>query len=198
MKKYLDMAARAWAKATLNIKKFADAYKSAIDSFGEDAQEKFSAAYPMFGAREWQRMYFVGSGVLLPQFMFKSDSFVCKLMKMKNSMEWQNALVGAAKDGTLRVDRGNGPESVSIADLTKKETDILGILMSEDDSKLSAGELINKFCSMVRTVNKNVSHKKSPPWQIKNGALKVNRACTISKEEIALISLRLGCFGYNR
>lgn len=186
MKKYLAKAAKAWANATLNIKRFADAYVEALDENKEEAQKAFSAAYPMFGAREWQRMYFVGKDILLPQFVFKSDSFVSKLMKMWCSMEWQRALVGASEDGKLRVDRGNGPERVSLSDLTKKEEKALEMLMSEGDSKLSPEELIEKFSMMVRTVNK-VVEKKTRPWEIQDvkgeKALHVNRACTIYAHE---------------
>jgi hypothetical protein len=187
MKKYLDKAAKAWANATLNIKRFADAYVEALDENEAEAQKAFSAAYPMFGAREWQRMYFVGKDMLLPQFVFKSDSFVAKLMKMSFSMEWQRSLVGASEDGKLRVDRGNGPERVALSDLTKKEEKALELLMSEGDSKLSPEELIEKFSTMVRTVNKVVA-KRTRPWEIQdvNGerALRVNRACTIYAHEI--------------
>ena len=95
MEKYLKIAARAWAGATLNIKKFADAYVEAVGKFRDEAMERFSAAYPMFGKREWRRLGQIGAGSLLPQFFFKSDFFVGKLLNMTSSLRIQKALVQA-------------------------------------------------------------------------------------------------------
>jgi len=104
MENFLKAAALAWAKTTLNIQKFADAYVAALLPFGDEARERFALAYPMFGPREWRRMELVGNRELLPQFMFKSDSFVGKLLKFPNSMKYQKALVSASNDGFLRID----------------------------------------------------------------------------------------------
>ena len=87
MKKYLNLAAKAWAKATLNIQRFANAYVEAVCEFGSDAVEQFKVAYPMFGDREWKRLEMIGNGELLPQFFFKSDYFVGKLLKMNRILQ---------------------------------------------------------------------------------------------------------------
>jgi len=154
IKKYLSSAAKAWANANLNIQKFADNYVAAVLELEDEAREAFKAAYPMFGKREWHRFWLVGTNILLPQFMFKSDSFVCKLLKLKDHMKWQFALVSASEDGTLRVDRGHGPESVKLSELTKKEEKTLAMLLSDNDSKLSPIELLSKFESIMRKINK--------------------------------------------
>lgn len=187
MEKFLKIAARAWAKATLNIKKFADAYVEAIGKFGDEAMERFSAAYPMFGAREWRRLGQIGDGRLLPQFFFKSDFFVGKLLNLNSSMRIQKALVGASNDGRIRVDRGNGPEKVKLSDLTRKEDKALILLLSEENEKLSPGDLKLKYRTLVANVNKsNAIH--SVKWEIRTvGGVKVahfNRACNVDMIEL--------------
>lgn len=182
MEKYLKMAARAWAGATLNIKKFADAYVEAVGMFGDEAREKFSAAYPMFGEREWRRLGQIGYGRLLPQFFFKSDFFVGKLLNMSSSIRIQKALVGASNDGRIRVDRGNGPEKVRLADLTRKEEKALILLLSEENEKLSPDDLKLKYRTLVANVNKS-KRSSRPAWEIRIvGARTVahfNRACNM-------------------
>ena len=163
LKGYLKSAAKAWAKATLNIEKFAECYALAVANFGEEARDAFRTAYPMFGKREWNRMWLIGNYILLPQFMFKSDSFVSKLLKLKDHMKWQHALVSASEDGKLIVDRGHGPEKVHLSDLTKKEEKTLAMLMSDNDAKLTPKQLLAKFGSMVRQINKNI--KKHPQYE---------------------------------
>lgn len=170
IKGYLKSAAKAFANATLNIQKFAECYVEARRRFidrEDEVCEKFRAAYPMFGEREWRRLWLVGNYILLPQFMFKSDSFVGKLLRMKNHMKWQQALVSASDDGTLRVDRGHGPEKVKLSDLTKKEEKVLEMLMSEKDSKMTPAELISTFGGIMRKVNKSRKKKgKRTPREI--------------------------------
>jgi hypothetical protein len=187
MEKYLKIAARAWAGATLNIKKFADAYVEAVGKFREKAMERFSAAYPMFGEREWRRLGQIGAGSLLPQFFFKSDFFVGKLLNLNSSIRIQKALVGASNDGRIRVDRGNGPEKVRIADLTRKEEKALILLLSEENEKLSPEELKLKYRELVARVNKsNSTH--SVKWEIRmvDGArvAHFNRSCNVDILEI--------------
>ena len=167
LKDFIGSAAKAFAKATLNIQRFANCYVNARLAFADDESsviEAFKAAYPMFGDREWRRFWMVGNHILLPQFMFKSDAFVGKLLKLEDHMKWQQALVSASEDGKLLVDRGNGPEKVTLADLTKKEEKTLAMLLNENDSKLSPRQLIDKFAGMVRQVNKSKS--KGPAWEI--------------------------------
>lgn len=167
LKDFIKSAAKAFAKATLNIQRFANCYVNARITFADDESsviEAFKAAYPMFGDREWRRFWMVGNHILLPQFMFKSDAFVGKLLKLEDHMKWQQALVSASEDGKLLVDRGNGPEKVTLADLTKKEERTLAILLNEKDAELSPTMLIEKFSGMVRQVNKSKS--KGPAWEI--------------------------------
>lgn len=182
MEKYLKIAARAWAKATLNIKRFADAYVEAVHKFGDEAMERFSAAYPMFGEREWRRLGQIGDGRLLPQFFFKSDFFVGKLMNLNSSMRIQKALVGASNDGRIRVDRGNGPEKVKLADLTRKEEKALILLLSEENEKLSPDELKLKYRTLVAKVNKS-NRSRRPAWEIRivggRPVAHINRACNM-------------------
>jgi len=187
MNKYLKIAAKAWAKATLDIKKFADAYVEAVCEFGDEAVEKFKVAFPMFGEREWRRLTLIGNGELLPQFFFKSDFFVGKLLKLNSSMRIQKALVGASNDGRIRVDRGNGPENVALADLTAKEDKALVMLLSEENEKLSPAELKNKFRVLVSKVNKSGKCRK-PAWELRiirnRKVAHFNRACTMEREDI--------------
>lgn len=182
MEKYLKIAARAWAGATLNIKKFADAYVEAVGMFGDKAKERFSAAYPMFGKREWHRLGQIGDGRLLPQFFFKSDCFVGKLLNMNSSMRIQKALVGASNDGRIRVDRGNGPEKVRLSDLTRKEERALILLLSEENEKLSPDDLKLKYRTLVANVNKS-NRSSRPAWEIRivRGCpvAHINRACNM-------------------
>lgn len=169
VKGYLKSAAKAFANATLNIKKFADCYVDARLNCEDEAEviEAFNAAYPMFGEREWKRFWMIGNDILLPQFMFKSDLFVCKLLRMKNHMKWQQALVSASEDGTLRVDRGKGPEKVKLSELTKKEEKVLAMLLSENDSKKSPEDLIATFGGIMRKINKTKRKKgKRTPREI--------------------------------
>ena len=164
---FLKSAAKAFAGATLNIQKFAYCYVNARLAFQEnegEVIEAFKAAYPMFGPREWKRFWLVGNNILLPQFVFKSDSFVGKLLKLEDHMKWQRALVSASEDGKLMVDRGNGPEKVSLSDLTRKEEKQLAILLNEKDAELSPEMLIEKFSGIVRQVNK--TKPKGPAWDI--------------------------------
>lgn len=195
MEKYLKMAARAWAKATLNIQKFSDAYVEALGKFGEEADKRFSAAYPMFGEREWRRLCQIGNGELLPQFFFKSDFFVGKLLKLNSSMRIQKALVGASNDGRIRVDRGNGPEKVRIADLTRKEEKALILLLSEENEKLSPEELKLKYRTLVAQVNKS-NKKRGVRWSIHviggKRVAHISRACNLDKGDIDFIRFRLG------
>lgn len=197
MEKYLKIAARAWAGATLNIKKFADAYVEAVGKFREEAMERFSAAYPMFGKREWRRLGQIGAGSLLPQFFFKSDFFVGKLLNMTSSMRIQKALVGASNDGRIRVDRGNGPEKVKLADLTRKEEKALILLLSEENEKLSQDDLKLKYRTLIAKVNKsNACH--SVKWEIRIvDDVKVahfNRSCNVDLIELDDIRRKIaGC-----
>lgn len=200
----LKKAAKAWANATLNIKKFADAYIEAVEKFGENAIERFKVSYPMFGEREWKRLSLIGNGELLPQFFFKSDFFVGKLLKLNSSMRLQKALVGASNDGRLRVDRGHGPEKVTLADLTKKEEKALVLLLSEENEKLSPEDLKQKYKLLVTKINKS-NRRHTPAWCIQtiNGrtVAHFNRACTVDTNELKLLlkSVKEGrCIGHNR
>ena len=182
MKKLLEKAARAWAGATLNIKKFADAYVEAVGKFRDEAMERFSAEYPMFGKREWRRLGQIGAGSLLPQFFFKSDFFVGKLLNLTSSMRIQKALVGASNDGRIRVDRGNGPEKVRLADLTRKEEKALILLLSEENEKLSPDDLKLKYRTLVANVNRS-NRRRGPAWEIRivggRPVAHIKRACNI-------------------
>ena len=187
MKKYLSLAAKAWAKATLNIQKFANAYVEAVGEFREAATEEFKFAFPMFGEREWRRLTLIGNGELLPQFFFKSDFFVGKLLKMNSSMRIQKALVGASNDGRIRVDRGNGPEKVTLSDLTSREDKALVMLLSEENEKLSPGDLRSKFRMLVAKINKSNRHS-SPVWELRvvkgRTVAHFNRACNMEREDL--------------
>lgn len=101
LKKLLKQAADAFNGASLNIKKFADAYVEIDDNFGQEELDAFKAQYPMFGKREWERLGWVGDGFLMPEFFFKSDSFVCKVVKMKNGQDVQQRIIDVSKDDTL-------------------------------------------------------------------------------------------------
>ena len=204
MKKFLNLAAKAWAKATLNIQKFANAYVDAVSEFGDEAIEKFMVAFPMFGEREWRRLTLIGNGELLPQFFFKSDFFVGKLLKLNSSMRIQKALVGASNDGRIRIDRGNGPEKVSIADLTAKEDKALVMLLSEENEKLTPSELKNKFRLLVAKINKS-NRRGRPAWELRtvNGrsVARFNRACSMERSDLedVLRSVKKGrCVGATR
>lgn len=204
MKKFLNLAAKAWAKATLNIQKFANAYVDAVSEFGDEAIEKFMVAFPMFGEREWRRLTLIGNGELLPQFFFKSDFFVGKLLKMNSSMRIQKALVGASNDGRIRVDRGNGPEKVALADLTAKEDKALVMLLSEENEKLTPSELKNKFRLLVAKINKS-NRRGRPAWELRtvNGrsVARFNRACSMERSDLedVLRSVKKGrCVGATR
>jgi hypothetical protein len=187
MKKYLNAAAKAWAGATLNIKKFADAYVEAVEKFGDEAMEKFSAAYPMFGEREWKRLGKIGTGQLLPHFFFKSDFFVGKLLNLNNSMRFQKALVGASNDGRIRVDRGSGPEKVAISDLTKGEERALALLLSEECEKMDPDELRSRYRFLVAKINRS-NVIKTPAWEVRNvrgrTVAHFNRACNLDETEL--------------
>ena len=197
MKRYLKNAAKAWAGATLNVKKFADAYVEAIVEYGAPAQDQFECAYPMFGEREWWRLKMIGSGELMPQFFFKSDFFVSKLLKMNSSLRIQKALVGASNDGRIRVDRGKGPEKVTLSDLTKGEEKALALLLSEENEKLSKCELRAKFKMLISKINKS-NRRHGPAWVIRtvNGKIVAhfNRACNMDEGDLktALTSVRNG------
>lgn len=191
MNNYIKKAALAWAKTTTNIQEFADTYVEAINTFDADAQERFALEYPFFGEREWLRLELVGTHKLLPQFVFKSDSFVCKLLNMKASMRIQKTLVSAANTGLLRVDRGNGPKSVSIAGLTKKEEKALSLLLDDAGSRMTQTDLRLKIKAMVIKINKQNSSRGKPMWELCNvgGRTKVhfNRACTATKFDLLKI-----------
>ena len=194
MKKYLNIAAKAWAGATLNIQKFADAYVYAVLDFGDEAAKSFAAAYPMFGEREWRRLTLIGNGELLPQFFFKSDYFVGKLLKMSSSMRIQRALVGASNDGRIRVDRGHGPEKASLADLTKKEERALVMLLSEENEKLTDEALKTKYRILISKVNKS-GRKHRAAWEMRvvggRTVAHFNRACTMEREDLEEVLKRM-------
>lgn len=190
MKDYLKRAAKAWASAILNVKKFADSYVEAVFEYGAPAVDAFKSAYPMFGEREWTRLTLIGNGELLPQFFFKSDFFVNKLLNLNGSMRFQKALVGASNDGRIRVDRGNGPEKVSLSDLTKGEEKALAMLMSEENEKLSNPELCTKYKMLISKINKsNRRHRLA--WVIRtvNGktVAHFNRACNMDKGDLEFV-----------
>lgn len=194
MEEFLWKAAKAWANATLNIKKFADAYVGALGKFGEKAAERFSAAYPMFGEREWRRLCQIGNGELLPQFFFKSDFFVGRLVKLNSSMRIQKALVGASNDGRIRVDRGNGPEKVKISDLTRQEEKELILLLSEENEKLSDDDLRLKYRTLVAKVNKS-KRKCGVKWSLHviggKRMAHISRACNLDEGDLKMITKRL-------
>lgn len=204
MKTFLQRAAKAWANATLNIQKFANAYIEAVARFGDDAIEAFKVAYPMFGDREWKRLTLIGNGELLPQFFFKSDFFVGKLLGLNGSIRFQKALVGASNDGMLRVDRGKGPEKVTLADLTKKEERALVLLLSEENEKLSPEDLKLKYKMLMTKINKS-NRKHLPAWYIRtvNGrtVAHFNRVCNVDRKDLEqlMTSIKKGrCVGPKR
>lgn len=191
IKDYLKSAARAFAGATLNIQKFAEVYVNARIYCAEKEQkviEAFKAAYPIFGEREWKRFWMVGRYVLMPQFIFKSDAFVGKLLRLKDHMKWQQALVSASEDGTLRVDRGKGPEKVKLSELTAKEEKTLAMLLNEKDAKLSPGDLITKFSGMTRKINKNIETRTDVyeivPCSVGGKMVRFNRACSMGVAQL--------------
>ena len=191
MNQYLKTAAKAFAGATLNIQRFANAYVYGLKVDKNAAQLAFSAAYPMFGPREWKRFALVGYRRLMPQFVFKSDSFVGKLLRRSDSLDVQKALVSASKLGLLRVDRGQGPVSVTLDTLTNSEEKALTFLLNADDAKLKPAQLIAKFRSMVATVNRQTQTWKVPLWEVKTSGsrvyVKINRATTMDRSEVAEI-----------
>lgn len=197
MKDYLKKAAKAWASAILNVKKFADSYVEAVFEYGAPAMDAFKSAYPMFGDREWTRLTLIGNGELLPQFFFKSDFFVNKLLNLNGSMRFQKALVGASNDGRIRVDRGNGPEKVELSDLTKGEEKALALLFSEENERLSKCELRTKFKMLISKINKSgMKHKPAWEFRIVGGrtVAHFNRSCNLDEGDLeyALRTVRRG------
>lgn len=197
IKDYLERAAKAWASAILNVKKFADSYVEAVFEYGAPAIDAFKSAYPMFGEREWTRLTLIGNGELLPQFFFKSDFFVNKLLKLNGSMRFQKALVGASNDGRIRVDRGNGPEKVNLSDLTRGEEKALAMLFSEENDKLGSDERNTKFKMLISKINKS-NRRHMPAYVIRtvNGrtVAHFNRACNMDENDLktALTAVRKG------
>lgn len=191
MNQYLKTAATAWAGATLNIQRFANAYVDGLKEDESAAQLAFAAAYPMFGPREWKRFALVGYRRLMPQFVFKSDAFVGKLLRRSDSLDVQKALVSASKLGLLRVDRGQGPVSVTLDTLTERDEKALTFLLNAEDAKLKPAQLIAKFRSMVATVNRQTQTWKVPLWEVKTYGkrvyVKLNRATTLDRSEVSEI-----------
>lgn len=93
----MEQAEKAWSGATLNIDAFAKAYVTALAENEHAARYFFTTTYPLFSEREWRKLELVGRGSLLPQFFFKSDAFVGKLLSRKDSKERQEELVRAAE-----------------------------------------------------------------------------------------------------
>ena len=151
----------------------------------------------MFGDREWGRLNLIGNGELLPQFFFKSDFFVGRLLNLNGSMRFQKALVGASNDGRIRVDRGNGPEKVSLSDLTKGEEKALAMLFSEENEKLGRDERNTKFKMLISKINKsNKRHRPAYVIRTVNGrtVAHFNRACNMDEDDLktALTAVRNG------
>ena len=105
-------------------------------------------------------------------------------------MTVQKALVGASNDGRIRVDRGNGPEKVTLADLTKGEEKALAMLLSEENEKLSKPELRTKYKMLITKINKSNRHHK-PAWEIRtvNGrtVAHFNRACNMDEGDLGFV-----------
>jgi hypothetical protein len=186
LKVLVNKAKAAFARVTIDVRRMADAYVEALKC-SDDAQSSFSAAFPMFGDREWRRLKLIGEGRLLPQFMMKSDRFVCSLIKMPCSMNWQKAIVGASRDGRIRVDRGRGPEKVNLSELTRSEDlSLLAMLVSEADEKLPPEQIVSKYKRMMWNINRRKACA-SPRFVIMDDCLIVNRPCRINKDDIRRI-----------
>ena len=87
------------------IRRFAKLYSASIRKWGEAAQDRFQAEFPYFGPREWRRFEMVASGELRAELIFRSDSFIGKLVRMKDSAGAQDRICMSSADGSKAISR---------------------------------------------------------------------------------------------
>lgn len=180
MEKFLRIAAQAWNGVSVNVKEFAKAYIASINKYGQQAKNQFALAYPIFGDREWRRIELVGMGILMPQFCFKSGSFINKLIRMDDSHRIQKALLSA----DIKVLRDHKWKEVGISDLTKGEEKALAESIC-DKNKIKR---LYECKRIIARVNNTRMTDRLPAWEIRvvNGTVKVhfNRACDLTIAEL--------------
>lgn len=84
---------------------FCRAYADAVENFGKLAERAFELRFPCFGKREWGRFKLVASGELEVWFLFRSDSFVKKLLRRADSKELQESICKNTPEGSAEVSR---------------------------------------------------------------------------------------------
>lgn len=151
LKKLLKQAADAFSGASLNIKKFAEAYVEIRDNFVQEELDAFKALYPMFGRREWERIGLVGDGSLMPDFFFKSDSFVCKLVRMKDGESVQRRIVELSND-----------ESIPIGD---REAKIKAVVRNVNKTRAKRGRSPRKILDEMANEVVMYSHLRDDEWE---------------------------------
>ena len=151
MNRLLKVARAAWEKGIVGIGKFSATYVDAVRTYGDKAKEAFRAAYPVFGPREWKRIEMVGSGKLSPELFFKSDSFIGKLMKMRDSKRIQNAIIKAVQD------KGEAP--------SVKATRIAGLVRKVNKAHDSHGRSARRILSEMAEEIVRYSHLRDDEWE---------------------------------
>ena len=84
---------------------FCRTYVFCVDKYGDVARSEFAAEFPCFGDREWKRFEMVGTGEMRPEFLFRSDVFVGKLMRRNDSSLLQETILHNTPEGSAEVSR---------------------------------------------------------------------------------------------
>jgi hypothetical protein len=167
----LDAADKAYTSITKKYYCLGTAYVAAIDYYGAEGRRAFKVRFPLTD-NALRNLELVGRGRLLPQFAMCSNRFTTGLANMDDSLDWQYKLLGASKNGYVRVRSKDGRildkkfEEFVNAD----EVDAVLSVVSAANKDLSVDELSKKLSKMVSDARAKFKKGKRDPFVISMGA----------------------------
>lgn len=175
----LAEAGHGYTASIKGVVKFASAYVKAVSLYGAEGDKQFRAKYALYTDADWQTFEDIGKGRLLPQFAFCSGSMKRGLLRLENSIEKQQKLVGAT-NGKLSVVNSKGEVvQKTLDELTKSEEDFILFTLGEGGDPSD----IRKFAKLYREeFARNLSRK--PAIELVGDYLVVRRKTKLTKAEV--------------
>lgn len=163
----LEEADTAFTDVVKNYLRLGESLVKAITFYGIKGKKAFKTRFPLT-ENALAHLEMVGRGRLLPQFAMCSDRFVSGIVNMAESLKWQYKLLGASKNGMIRIRTRNGEiVDAKFEDLRNKEIDGVLSIISEENKDLTPEELCEKIASLNQKVVDKFEKDNKPLYMIK-------------------------------
>lgn len=171
----------AFAKAEEGFVEAAKVYCEAIDKYGDDARKRFAAACPRISSSTWRCLERLGSGNLDARLLMTSSCGAAALRRIPGPMQT------AAIDKGVEVLIANGETLiVQIDNLTPAQA---RQVFSNDHIRDIAAQRAWLETNAPTVARPMVA---APAWEVKGGKVNVNRACSLTRLDLARMLAEMG------